>query len=122
MVTKTTSRPAAARPRTAPAHTVPARPSNAPSRVALEVNRAQRQLQETMQVHRRESSSAFERGERVRINRLRQQGQYLQNMAEQVANAKRGLVAHRPSAAHLEAIQHIYDDLADLRKRIEGGV
>jgi len=75
-----------------------------------------------MQAHRRESSSAFERGERVRINRLRQQGQYLQNMAEQVANAKRGLSAHRDSAAHLEAIQHIYDDLADLRKRIEGGV
>jgi len=82
----------------------------------------QRQLVDTMQVHRRASAAAFERSDRVRMNRLRQQGQYLQSMAEQVVGVQRGLSSHRDAATHLENIQHIYDDLADLRRRINEDV
>ncbi len=75
-----------------------------------------------MKSQRQASNSAFERGDRVKAGQLRQQGQFLQHMTEQVVGARRGINSKRDVAQHLDNIRRIYDDLTELRLRIEGKV
>jgi hypothetical protein len=111
-----------ARPGAAAARPGSARSVVSPARIELEVTRAQRELVATMQAHREASRTAFERSDRVRANRLRQQGQHITHMADQINLARKGLVSRHDISAHLDNVGRIYDDLAELRKRIDGDI
>jgi hypothetical protein len=86
------------------------------------VNRAQRELISTMRAQQLASQAAFERNDRVRANRLHQQGQHITHMADQINLARKGLAGRHDVSIHLDALSRIYDDLAELRKRIDGDI
>ena len=126
-MTTTTIRPHSTRARLparpgAPAGRTGARSAITPARIELEVTHTLREQVATMVAHREASRAAFEGGDRVRANRLRQQGQHITHMADQINLARKGLASHHDVSAHLENVGRIYDDLAELRKRIDGNI
>lgn len=118
----TTSTRLPARPAASTQRPGAARSAVTPARIDLEVSRAQKELIATMQAHRSASRAAFERNDQIRKNRLRQQGQHITHMADQINLARKGLASRREISIHLENVARIYDDLADLRKRIAGDI